>query len=56
LIAFLLSDFTHNDGLDGFAATKAIAAAAENNVTVLAVRTIEKKQFRLNQRGVCDFI
>ena len=38
--------------LDGRTATKAIAAAAEISVPAPAMRTIEKKRFRLNQRGV----
>jgi hypothetical protein len=51
LIAFLLSDFAHA-GPDGFAATKAIAAAAVRRTLALATRTSEKKRFLLNERGV----
>jgi hypothetical protein len=52
LAASLLFDFADNNGLGGFTATKAIAAAADISVTTLAMRTSEKKRFRLNERGV----
>jgi tetrahydrodipicolinate N-succinyltransferase len=36
----------------GEAAMRAMAAAAEMSTPALAMRTIEKKRFRVNQRGV----
>jgi len=46
-----LPDFPNKNGLDDFAAIKAIAAAAEISVTAIAKRTDEKKRFRLNECG-----
>jgi hypothetical protein len=37
------------DGVDVFAATKAIAAAAVTSIPAPAMRTSERKRFRLNQ-------
>jgi hypothetical protein len=51
LIALLLSDFAH-DGLDGFTATNAIAAAANNSVPAIVKRRVEKKRVWLNECGV----
>jgi hypothetical protein len=51
LILLLLSDFAHNR-LDGFTATKAIAAAAARRTLALVMRASEKKRVRLNEGGV----
>jgi hypothetical protein len=51
-----LPDFPNKNGLDDFAATKAIAAAANISVTATVKRTDEMKRFRLNECGVFMFV
>jgi hypothetical protein len=53
---FVLFDFPNKNGPDDFAATKAIAAAANINVTAIAKRTDVIKPCRLNECGVFMFV
>jgi hypothetical protein len=51
-----LPDFPNKNGPDDFAATKAMAAAADISATAIAKRTDEKKRFfRLNEFGAFIF-
>jgi hypothetical protein len=51
-----LPDFPNKNGPDDFAATKAIAAAANISVTAIAKRADVMKRFRLNECGVFMFV
>ena len=52
----MLFDFPNKNGPDDFAATKAIAAAANISVTATVKRTDEMNRFRLNECGVFMFL